>query len=300
MKKIFLIIGLILSINCAAFSIQESLTYKTFTNEKGLWGLKDEGGNILIKPQYKKLIALGNSSYIVQKRSKFGLVDLNDNILVPIKYFHAERILGKYLKIGTGSKYGLYNEKGEEILAVEYSSIDLLFGQMFLTCKDYRYGVVNYTGKTVLKNVFDDIYMPKPNVMRIKYSGQWYEIEQIKDGNLVLPEDMKNIKENKNYIVTALTENPGNAVKYSAVTFTDYLLKLFSSISPSHEKTIDTLMLYQGADAVSIYLKLSWLPKYPFVFARNYFNTVKNPNNGPLSEVKSSLKKEGKVNIRGN
>ncbi len=48
-------------------------------------------------------------------------------------------------------------------------------------------------------------------------------------------------------------------------------------------------MLLQGADAVSIYLKLSWIPKYPFVFAKNYYNTLKNPNNGPLSEVKANL-----------
>jgi len=290
MKKIFIVFALILSVQFPVFAIQEAFNYKTFTNEKGLWGLKDEAGNVLIEPQYKKLIALGSSSYIVQKRSKFGLVDPNNKVLVPIKYFHAERMLGKYLKIGTGSKYALYNEKGEELLPPEYSSINLLFGQMFLTCKNYKYGIIDYSGNTVLGNIFDDIYMPKPNIIRIKYSGQWYEIEQIKGGTLQLPEDMKHIKENKNYIVTTLTEHPADAVKYSAVTFTDYFLKLFSSISPAHEKTIDTLMLYQGADAVTIYLKLSWIPKYPFVFAKNYFDTVRNPNNGPLSDIKSSLK----------
>lgn len=292
MRKFFIIFCLIFFVQCNAFAIVENITPKAFTNEKGLWGLKDSNENILIEPQYKKLIALGKSSYIVQKRGKFGIVDFNNNILVPIKYHQAERIFGKYLKLGKGSKYALYDEFGKEILAPEYSSIDILFGGMFLVCKDYRYGVVDSNGKIILKNVFDDIYMPQSNIMRIKYLGQWYEIEQVKAGNLKLPDDMKNIKENKNYIVTTISEHPGDAVKYSAVTFTDYLLKLFSSISPAHEKTIDNLMLYQGADAVSIYLKLSWLPKYPFVFARNYFNTVKNPNNGPLSEVKASFRKK--------
>ncbi len=273
MKKIFLITTLILLLQCGAYAITEDIAVKTYTNEKGLWGLKD------------------TESYIVQKKSKFGLIDKNNNVLVPIKYSHTSRLLGKYLRIGNGSKYALYNEKGVELLPMEYSTIDILFGGMFLTCKDYKYGIIDYNGKVILNNVFDDIYMPEPNIMRLKYLGQWYEIEQVKRGDLKLPEDMRNIKQNKNYIVTIMSEHPGDAIKYSAVTFTDYLLKLFSSISPAHEKTIDNLMLLQGADAVSIYLKLSWIPKYPFVFAKNYYNTAKNP---PLSEVKASFRKNGK------
>ncbi|MDO5436581.1 MAG: WG repeat-containing protein [bacterium] len=297
MKRIFLIALIFAFFNCGAYAITEDYTdAKAFTNEKGLWGLKLSDDEVLISPQYKKFIPLGKSSFIVQKRGKFGLVDYENNILVPIKYSHVERMLGKYLKIGNGSKFGLYNEKGEELLGVEYSSIDILFGGMFLTCKNYQYGIIDNNGKILLSNVFDDIYMPQPNVMRIKYEGRWYEIEQIEKGNLALPDDIKNIKTNKNYIVTELTENPVNAVGYSAVTFTDYLLKLISSISPAHEKTIDNLMLSQGADAISIYFKLGWIPKYPIVFAKNYFTTVKNPNNGPLSGIKTNLRKKNKNN----
>ncbi len=289
MKKIFLTVIIALLFQCGAYAITEDIAVKTFTNEKGLWGLKDTGGNVVVEPQYKKLIGLGASSYIVQKRGKFGLIDKGGKILVPIKYSHTSRLLGKYLRIGNGSKYALYNEKGEELLPMEYSTIDILFGGMFLTCKKYKYGLIDYKGRVILDNLFDDIYMPQSNIMRLKYLGQWYEIEQVKAETLKLPEDMKNIKTNKNYIVTKLAEHPAVAVGYSAVTFTDYLLKIFSSISPAHEQTIDNLMLLQGADAVSIYLKLSWLPKYPFVFAKNYFNAVKNPNNGPLSGIKTNL-----------
>ncbi len=289
MKKIFLAFIFILFLQCSTYAITEHITVKTFTNEKGLWGLKDTNGSIMVEPQYKKMIPLGSSSYIVQKRGKFGLIDKNNNILVPIKYSHTSRLLGKYLRIGNGSKYALYNEKGEELLKMEYSKVDILFGGMFLTCKNYKYGLIDYDGRVILKNVFDDIYMPQSNIIRIKYLGQWYEIEQVKAETLKLPDDMKNIKQNKNYIVTKLAEHPTVAIGYSAVTFTDYLLKIFSSISPAHEQTIDNLMLLQGADAVSIYLKLSWIPKYPFVFAKNYYNTLKNPNNGPLSEIKTNL-----------
>ena len=297
MKKFLILLFLVIfcqgfTIVCAGDDVSlDSLAVKVFKDEN-LFGIQDSSGNILVKPIYKKMIVLGNSAFIVQKGSKFGLIDCSGNILVPIKYSHVERVLGKYLKVGRGGKYALYDENGHEILSREYTSIDLLFGGMFLTCKNFKYGVVDSKGRTILENKFDDIYMPKPNIMRISYNGQWYEIEQIRGETLSLPEDIQNIKGDENFKISELITNPGTATGYSVVTFTDYLLKLFSSISPAHEQTIDELMFSQGAETVSIFIKLTWLPKYPFTYARNYFNTVRTPNNGPLSDVKYELKRQ--------
>lgn len=297
MKKFFILLGLIVMFSGAAFaqmqagSVVENVPVTVFKQEN-LFGLKDAEGNIIVEPQYKKMIKLGNSSFIVQKRSKFGLTDYSGNILVPVKYTHVERVLGKYLKIGGGSKYALYDETGKEILPREYSSIDLLFGGMFLTCKNFKYGVADADGRTILENKFDDIYMPQPNIMRISYNGQWYEIEQVRGEEFKLPKNVQDIKGDENFKISELITNPATATGYSVVTFTDYLLKLFSSISPAHEQTIDELMLSQGAETVSIFIKLTWLPKYPFAYARNYFNTLRTPNNGPLSEIKYELKRQ--------
>ena len=297
MKKFFILLGLIVMFCGAAFaqmqagSVVENVPVTVFKQEN-LFGLKDAEGNIIVEPQYKKMIKLGNSSFIVQKRSKFGLTDYSGNILVPVKYTHVERVLGKYLKIGGGSKYALYDETGKEILPREYSSIDLLFGGMFLTCKNFKYGVADADGRTILENKFDDIYMPQPNIMRISYNGQWYEIEQVRGEEFKLPKNVQDIKGDENFKISELITNPATATGYSVVTFTDYLLKLFSSISPAHEQTIDELMLSQGAETVSIFIKLTWLPKYPFAYARNYFNTLRTPNNGPLSEIKYELKRQ--------
>ncbi len=286
MKKIVFILTLILVLQNCAFAA------KPFSNEKNLWGVKDEQEKILVEPQYKKLIILGEETYIVQKGNKFGVIDNNNNILVPIKYTHAERVLGKFLKLGNGSRYGMYDSKGQELLPVEYSSINLLFGGMFLTCKDFKYGIVDFDGNVILENKFDDIYMPEKSVMRIKYEGKWYELEQVQGKTLTLPKDVETIKTNNNIAIFEILEHPATATGYSVVTCTDYFIKLFSSISPAHEKTIDTLMLSQGADAINIYFKFGWIPKYPVIFAKNYFTTLRNPNSGPLSEVKFDLKKK--------
>ena len=262
-----------------------------FSNNKNtLFGLKDKSGNIVVDAQYKKLIRLGTSSWIINKKNKYGIMDSSGNILVEPKFRHVDRMMLKYVKLGNENDYGVYDEKGEIILPNEYMTINMLFGGMFLIKKNYKYGVADRNGNIILKPIFDEIYMPKPNIMRIEYNGQWYEIEQIAGGEIELPEDVKNIKENKNFKVTEFVKDPLTASGYSAVTFTDYFLKIFSSISPSHEETIDELMLSQGADTVNIFIKCTWLPKYPFTFAKKYYHNIRTPNNGPLSNVKSDLK----------
>ena len=303
MKKAFVILFLLIISTCSNVLANPSAPLKStismddevvFSNEKKnvLFGLKDKSGNIIVDAQYKKLIRVGNSAWIINKKNKYGMIDCSGNILVEPKFRHVDRMLGKYVKLGNENNYGVYNEFGEAIIPNEYMSVDLLFGGMFLVKKNYKYGVVDRNGKLILNTIFDDIYMPKPNIMRIQYNGQWYEIEQIVSGEFQLPDDVKNIKENSDFRVTKFVTDPITASGYSAVTFTDYILKIFSSISPSHEETIDELMFSQGADTVNIFIKCSWLPKYPFTFAKKYYHNIRTPNNGPLNNVKNELKQK--------
>lgn len=297
MKKIFTLLTISLILSAPVFA--DDLVKGGISNndikvfaEKKYFGLQDKDGNQITPAEYQKLIRLGDSAWIAQKKAKYGLISNNGEILVPLKYRQTDRMTSKFVKFGNNNDFSVYNEYGENLIPTEYTSVNMLFGGMFLTKKDYKYGIADRNGKIILDNVFDDIYMPKPNVMRIQYNGQWYEIEQIADGEFVLPEDIKNIKENSNFKVTAFITDPVAASGYSAVTFTDYFLKVFSSISPSHEETIDELMYSKGADCVSIILKLSWLPKYPHTFVRNYYRNIRTPNNGPLSNVKYELKQK--------
>lgn len=290
MKKFLCLLCITLILNSCVFAENNNLI-SPFSEDK-YFGLKDYNGNIIVKPEYTKLIRLGNSSWIAQKKNRFGLLDNSGNWLIEPKYRHVDRLMGKYLKIGNENNFAIYDEHGKVIIPPEYTSIDPLFGGMFLTKKNYKYGLCDKTGKVILDNLFDDIYMPQPNIIRLEYNGQWYEIEQIAGGTLELPEDVKNIKYNDKFKVTTIVKDPMAASGYSVVTFTDYFLKIFSSISPSHEETIDELMFSQGADTVSILMKMTWLPKYPYTFAKKYYHNIRTPNNGPLIDVRNELKQK--------
>ena len=295
MKKLVLLFLLCLSISSSSYAITGHVAQNTMANtqiysENNKFGLKSTEGDIIAAADFQKIIRLGETSFIVQKKNKFGIMDCDGNFIIKPKFRHAERVLGKFAKLGNDHDYGIYDEQGDIIVQPEYSKIDLLFGGMFLTYKDFKYGIVDFEGKQLIDNKCDDIYMPKPNIMRIQYNGKWYEIEQVTADTLTLPEDIQNIKENQNFKITEIITNPLPATGYSVVTATDYFIKLFSSISPAYEQTIDELMLSKGADTVTIFMKASWIPKFPVTYIKKYYNNVRTPNNGPLADVKQNLK----------
>ncbi len=257
--------------------------------EKNRFGLKDDKGNIIAPAEYQKIIMTGRNGWIVQRKNKYGLMDSEGKYLIEPKYRYADRILGRYIKLGSEHDFGIYNEFGESIIPPVYDSVELLYGKMFLTYKNYRYGVSDFKGNVLIPNICDEIYMPAKNVMKIKYMGEWFELNEIDADKLAMPEmDSGNIDyDNK---LQEIFIDTGTISGYSVLTFSDYLIKVISSISPAHEDTIDDLLLSHGVDTVGILKKFTWIPKYPVTFAKKYYAHFCNPFNGPLSDTRNRLK----------
>ena len=299
MKRIFSIVLIFYFSMLTAISAEENVLPQNTTNvqvytQKGKFGLVNKKTNIEVtKPIYKKLIKLGHTAWIVQKRNDFGIINYEGKMVVEPKFSHADRIFGRYAKLGNTNDYGLFDEFGNAILKNEYSLIDPLYSGMFLTCKNYKYGLINKNGKVILDNDFDNIYMPSPTVMRVEKDGQWVEIEKMEKGKEIeIPEGSFKVSvDDKSFKITELVENTGIASGYSVVTFTDYLFKIFSSISPAYEDTIDELMFSNGADGVTMLMKCSWIPKFPIVYVKKYADNFKAPI-GPLNGVKTKLRRK--------
>ena len=286
MKRVILLLILVLCMPVWA-------NVSVYSDNNGKFGLKDSKGNVIAEPDYKKLIKLGESAWIMQKGNKFGVIHDTGKVIVEPKFNQAERVLGKYAKLRKGDKYGIYDDMGFEILPPEYSSIDLLYGGMFVTSKNYLYGITDLNGMLILDNIFDDIYMPDFNTLVLVYNGSVIEVKRKAGQEIDLPFDVQTINDNANIVgLSDLASNPFASTGYYGITATDYLLKLISSISPSYEETIDELMFSQGADTVSVLVRCSWIPKFPFIYTKNYFKNLRNPYGGPLSKTKRTLKQK--------
>ena len=259
-------------------------------SENNKFGLKDKNGNIIAPPVYQKIIMTGRNGWIIQKNNKFGLMDSRGKYLIKPKYRNADRILGRYIKLGNDRDYGIYNEFGEILLEPKYSSIELLYGKMFLTCKNFKYGVADFKGNILIPNICDYIYMPEKNIMRIKYKGNWIEISDASADKLKDIELAVNAQNNSTKGLKDIILETGALSGYSVLTISDYSIKIFSSISPAHEETIDDLILSHGVDTVNILKRFSWIPKYPITYFKKYFSYFRNPYNGPLSDQRNKLK----------
>ena len=288
MKKLALLFLFLILIHHSA--VAETSAF----SQDGKFGIKDEKGNVIVEAKYKKLVRLGEQSWIMQSGGRFGILQDDGKIIVEPEFNQAERVLGKYVKFRRGSKYGIYDEKGTKILPVKYSSIDLLYGGLFVTSKNYKYGLADMKGFIILDNVFDDIYMPDTQTLIVVYNQKQMEYKRNDNSIGTIPFNISAFNTgvaNGDVTITDITSNPIASTGYYGVTFTDYILKLFSSISPAYEETIDELMFSQGADTVSVLVKCAWIPKFPFVYAKNYYNIVIDPYNGPLSQYKKGLKR---------
>ena len=107
---------------------------------------------------------------------------------------------------------------------------------------------------------------------------------------MVLSEDIMFAVNNDNFNIIQIIENPVTSASYGVVSASDYIIKLFSSISPAYEQTIDELLFDYGADTVGILIHPMWIIKFPISYSKNYFNILKASDTGPLSNVKTNLK----------
>ncbi|MBQ7286726.1 MAG: WG repeat-containing protein [Candidatus Gastranaerophilales bacterium] len=287
MKRVIVVVFLLFFIQNFAFS--QNFDTEVYS-EKNKFGLI-QGDKKLTEAKYSKLIRLGDSSFLFYTKGKYGIISSDGEILVEPKYSQAQRFVGKYAKLGKGGKYVIFNEKGQKVIDEEYSTIEILYGKMFLVEKDYKYGLISFDGKVILEPSVQDIYMPKPSVIKILHDNVWYEIEHKRGEEIHFPDSIKEVlAKDDDFKVTNFINKPVATTGYSVVSAGDYFIKLFSSISPSYEQTIDELILNHGADTATILIKSSWLLKFPFVYVKNYVNNLKSPDNGPLADVKTNLK----------
>ena len=293
---IFVLFFIIITQNCSFCETFTTDNLKPFTINGKYYGLKDVRDNVIVKPEYKKLIRLGKESWITQNKSNnFGLIDCNGNEIIPPKYIHVERYFNKFVLFGNYNDFGLYDSTGKTVIPPEYNAIMPLFGRKFLTYKNYKYGIYSEKGEKLLDNVCDYIYMPNPKQLNISYNGDTYELESDSANlNIKIFQRELEANENKPCKDVPLYIKTGAGAGYSVVSVTDYTIKALSSISNAYEESIDELMFSQGIDTVSIFMQMSWIPKFPVVFAKNYWNNVKNPAKGPFYNVRSDLKERMK------
>ena len=204
-------------------------------SENKKFGLKNELGDTIVPAKYKKLVRLGEKSWIMQSGTKFGIINDNGDVVAEPIYNQAERLLNKYVKFRKGSNYCLLDENGNDVIgnsdnsiSVEmFSSIDLLYGGFIVTSKNHKYGLRSFNGVIRLDNIFDDIYMTDKNTMVIVYGNKSMEFKKnADDTNQDFSFEFEDLQK-EDLSLSDIKNSPFATTGYYGVTLTDYILKFF-------------------------------------------------------------------------
>ena len=288
MKKKFCLLLLFILLSCLNVLAEDS--YTVFKQGKKL-GLKNEQGEVTVKPVYSRLIKLGDNSWIVMKRGRYGLIKSNGEIILPLKYITAERVSGKYIKVFDNYRTGLYDENGEAVIPPIYTKIDVLKNDLFRIYKNYKYGIIDINGNVIISRVFDDIFMSDINTFHARYKGNWYQIK-IKRTDNQEPQGIETLTYNDQELnLENIAINVGTVPLYSIVTVADYGLKPLTTFIPAWSDTVDNLFLNKGVDAVSTLYSGIWIPMMPYYYMKSYMQNLFRPEKGPLNHPRRTVKK---------
>lgn len=293
MKKSLLTLLLIICLCPLAFSnetpVNGSVQKVEVYQVKNKFGLKS-GENVITDANYSKIIKLGDKAWIVQHKNKYGVMNHKGEVVVPIKYRWADRVGANLVKLGNDNDFGVYNDLGEVIILPNYSLIERISKDFFLTCQNYKYGLVDMSGNIVLENMFDAIMIPDAKTLVLQYQGQWFKLDILKNEDIGF--EIKKSENSSDFNFGEVMVKTGAISGYSVLTFTDYVIKLFSSLSPAYEATIDELMFAKGGDAVPVIMKFTWLPKLPFTYLKNYYKHIRKQESDVLSQPRYYLKRK--------
>lgn len=107
--------------------------------KKGLWGFINEGGKLVISPQYDNVSYFYSSGLCaVQKNGKSGFIDKNGKEIIPIIYSKVDQqMLDENVIVHKNGKWAVFDNKGKQLSDFIYDKI-------------HRTDVISFS-----KNIFD-------------------------------------------------------------------------------------------------------------------------------------------------
>ena len=151
--------------------------FTVYSNEK--WGVIDNNGNTVIKPQYDEMIVIPNKDKpifiyaydINDETGEYKTKAINekgeelftgyDKVEAIENYDSKQNIWfeNNLLRISKDGQYGLIDFEGNTVLNCEYDEITALKGvtENLIVKKDGKVGLVNAKGQSIIKVVYNDI-----------------------------------------------------------------------------------------------------------------------------------------------
>jgi hypothetical protein len=192
------------------------------------WGIIDEQGNEVLKPQFEQSTPFQSYYAPVKKNKKWGMIDLKGKIIIPFEYdtiattsFYQDNI---YLLKKNGF-WGALNNERKPYLPLEYKDLEVINQQYLLvTQKDGRKNIKNYELKDLFKDSYTHIAsLPQSSLWEVGNAGKVGALD-LEDGLLtpIRYEKVKPMPNSPNLIFVYLNGKVGLAKEGKEILPTEY------------------------------------------------------------------------------
>lgn len=129
---------------------------------EGKKGLVDNGGNIIINPEYKEIKAIENdykNGYIViNHEDKWGIIDITKKEVLEPKFEEIKQIASSntYIVKQDGNLKAI-NRDGETLIENKFDDVKQITEGNIIFKKDNKYGIINTSNETKIEATYDDI-----------------------------------------------------------------------------------------------------------------------------------------------
>lgn len=144
---------------CKDYKVWLNFEYKEESNNhstvkmktKGIVGLYDYQGNMIIKPLYNDFRFIqGDTIFPVRKDSLWGYIDINGIVISEPKFDYVYCFYGKYGIVLNNGKYGIIGTDGKMILQCEYDDLEVYEVNKIMVSKDGKFAVINEKGDLII------------------------------------------------------------------------------------------------------------------------------------------------------
>jgi len=155
-----------------------------FENPKGLFGLINMNGKLVVKMKYDMLRKYYKDLYIASKDHKYGVITKDEKVITKFQYdeiLPIEENNGEYIPLTRmDDKYGCIDMEGKVILEPLYDRLDLgSFEQGFIIASiNDKMGLFDVSGKEVLPIMYDYISVYDENKFSVSLDGEEFLVDR--------------------------------------------------------------------------------------------------------------------------
>ncbi len=139
----------------------------------GRVGLLNQLGQEIVGAQYEDLRVLDSARIAVMERGQWMVIDLQGKVLLPKGYDRLQMWDGGYLAFRVQKKWGVLNQKGIQVVAPKFDEILIRQGRFFLTSTGGLKGLVLNTGVEVIAPTTDQIDIISDSLFFFRKGNNW-------------------------------------------------------------------------------------------------------------------------------